>query len=121
MSGKNKSFLIYSVLLGLMLFPGAVYAEGIADTFYVESVRVDSDGKGYVNFTSPLVNTPAACTNGYPNALAFDVNTVGGKAIMSLALTAKATGKRVYAKGKINVACEIYGVMEDWGWGRIID
>ena len=53
----------------------------------VLSVRIDQDGRGMVLFDQPVSGEPATCRDSaYANALAFDANTPGGKAIMDLAL-----------------------------------
>jgi len=106
------------VLYMLMIFSGSVFCEGVADTFDVDFVRVDQTGFGYVEFKTNLVGTPASCTqSGYTKSLAFDANTAGGKAIMSLALAAKTSGRKILARG--TGACAVYGVMEQWAWGLI--
>ena len=110
---------VVALMLLLLLPTTTVQAIGLANTVEVDFVRVDSDGRGYVNFKTALISEPASCTNGYPNALAFDTNTAGGRAILSVALAAKSSGKKIYAKG--TGACTVYGVMEDWSWGAIKD
>jgi len=106
------------VLFVLVIFSGSAFSDGIADTLDVDFVRVDHTGFGYVEFKTNLVGTPASCTqSGYTKSLAFDANTAGGKAIMSLALAAKTSGRKILARG--TGACAIYGVMEQWAWGII--
>jgi hypothetical protein len=86
----------------------------------VVSVRVDIDGRGMVAFDRPVGNQPASCRVGtYENALAFDANTPGGKAVLATALAAKATGDLVAAYGTGN--CNIYGgsYVEDWAYGVV--
>ncbi len=101
----------------LFVFSGAVDAAGLANGYVVDYVRVDHTGLAYVNFTSALINTPASCTEspGFTKALAFDTNTAGGKSILSVVLTAKVTGKTIYAVG--TGLCENYGIMENWSYG----
>jgi len=103
------------------LLATAVTAESVVNNLPVNYVRVDKDGKGFVRFSGQLIN-PSDCideTNGnFLSALAFDTTTEGGRAIMSLALAAKASDKLVYAKGTGN--CTIYGNrLEDWSWGYV--
>lgn len=103
---------------GVMLLASTIaIAQGTANYFEVDFVRVDKSGKGYVNFKSPIIGEPASCTTTYLNALAFDTKTDGGKSILSVALTAQATGKKILAKGTGD--CGVYGVMEDWNWGFV--
>ena len=94
-------------------------AAGMANSYEVEYVRVDTTGLAYVNFKSALINTPASCTEkpGFTHALAFDTNTAGGKSILSVVLTAQASGKLIYALG--TGLCDNYGVIEDWSYGWI--
>ncbi len=112
-----KKVLIIAVMLALLV-PSMIFAEGIANTFSVDYVRISSDGRGFVFFTSDLDGTPPSCTEtNYANSLAFDTSTTGGKAIYALVLTAKASGKKVYAKG--TGTCTVYTLAENWSWGRI--
>lgn len=99
----------------LILCCGRAFAGGIAAHFDVQSIRIDASGKGYIQFASPLTNAPAACGTDFPNALAFDTNTVGGRSTYAAALSAKTLGAKMYARG--TGACEIYGVIEDWSYG----
>jgi len=103
------------------LLATAVTAASVVNNLPVDYVRVDKDGRGFVRFSGQLIN-PSDCineTNGnFLSALAFDTTTDGGRAIMSLVLTAKASGKLVYAKG--TGGCTIYGnTLEDWSFGTI--
>ncbi|MCP4599864.1 MAG: hypothetical protein GY847_04865 [Proteobacteria bacterium] len=66
----------------------------------VSKVRVDANGFGIIALTdinwSPGKSTRIACVSStYANAIAFDTNTWGGQSIMSVALAAKLSGKRV--------------------------
>ncbi len=111
-----KSFLM-AVVLALMT--SQALAVGVADVYQVDYVRIDSNNRGYVQFTSPLIGDPATCTNKqyYANVLTFDLNTPSGRAVLALVLQAKATGAKVYAKGR--GVCETYNIAEDWSWGFI--
>src|SRR5688572_1634862 len=91
-------------------------AFGGIDNGVVIEVRVDKSGLGYVAFGSPLTSQPPTCTQaGYANALAFNTNEAGGRAILSIVLAAQASGKKINARG--TGTCSLYGVMEDWNWG----
>ncbi len=108
---------IFSVFI-LVLSSALVKAEGVANLYEVDFVRVDKSGLGYVKFTTNLGGTPATCTTGgYQSALSFDTNESGGKAILSTALAAKASGKKIFAVG--TGLCANYGVIEQWNWGYI--
>lgn len=90
---------------------GEAQVEGVK----VINVRVDKDGRGYVRFDQPLSGTPASCISGHNEHLAFDLNTDGGKGIMSIALAAQASGKSIKARG--TGQCDIYSIIESWSWG----
>lgn len=108
----NIAFLVLSA------YAQSAFSVGNADMYEVDFVRVDKSGFGYVNFKTKLVGTPANCTQpGYEAALAFNTNEAGGKAILSLVLSAQASGKKILARG--SGACAVYGVMEQWEWGYI--
>ena len=83
---------------------------------FTAPIRIDQTGKGFVYFDQNLVGSPTCVMSTYENALAFDTNTAGGKAIMARALAAKATGDliKVYGTG----TCSVYGSWaEDWLYG----
>lgn len=94
-------------------------AAGNASSFEIDHVRVDRSGKGYVMFKQTLRGTPADCVQpGYVNALAFDTNTEGGKAIYSSMLAAFLAQKKVTARG--TGTCLIYpNVVEGYEWGYV--
>ena len=93
-------------------------AAGNVDAKVIQ-VRMDKNGWGMVIFDQNLGGTQPSCVAApYANALAFDSNTAGGKAIAAMALTAKATSSpiTVYGTG----ACSVYGAyLEDWSYGVI--
>ncbi len=101
----------------LLISPLFVFAEGVAVDLSINFIRIDNGGRGYIEFTDELIGTPAACGSAYNKSLSFDTTTHGGKSILSMALTAKATGATIYAKG--SGKCGVYGVVEEWVWGRI--
>lgn len=108
---------MYKYLLPLLLLSSSVMAAGSANS-KVSSVRIDKSGMGIVEFYENLAGSPAGCISGYPKHLSFNANTDSGKAIMSLALSAHATGKVVIASG--TGACDEYGgIVESWSWGLV--
>ena len=100
------------VLLTALFVSVNCHAEGIADGLDVYTVRVDDSGLGYVWFSGDLTGTPPACAITHPKHLAFDTNTPGGQAILSLLLSAKMSGKKIRAVG--TGTCEGYDVVERW-------
>lgn len=109
-----KKFLALILLLTL----SKSVVSGTANNLYVEHVRVDRNGKGYIAFTEAITNRAACAT--YTQHFSFDATTDGGRAVLSLALAAKAAGKRIYASGT-NTCIEYPGVVESWNWGYILD
>lgn len=110
-----KRILLSAFLLAIS---HAAYAVGEVNVFTVQNVRVDKGGYGYIKFVEKLQGTPAACISGHDYHLSFDTNTSAGKGVLSLALLAQATGKKVQAKG--TGTCDQYGVVESWSYGWII-
>ncbi len=106
------------ILLALASLSSTVFSAGSVNDFTVTTVRVDRSGLGIITFEGSLGGTPASCiSSSYHNHLSFDTNTTGGKAILSIALSAQATGKKVSARGTGN--CEDYGSVESWSFGNI--
>lgn len=106
------------ILLGLLFAACISSAHGASEIVStVDTVRVDNNGWAFIRFTSPLGMEPASCIQDHPNHLSFDTKTDAGKAILSLALTAHSTGKRIFARG--TDTCEGYGVIENWNFGWI--
>jgi len=102
------------LMVGLMLSGYASAIGGIIAT--IVAVRVESSGQGMVIFNQSIGGNPPSCViPAYKNALAFDANTTGGKAILAMALAAKASGSQVTAYGL--GTCSLYGVVEDWNYG----
>ncbi len=92
------------------------FAIGALNAAKVIEIRIDSNGAGMVVFDQNLGGTPPTCVHAaYTNALAFNLNTPGGRGVLALALSAKATGTTmtVYGLG----TCNIYnGNAEDWNY-----
>ena len=113
---KNMIILIFgfvSLILSIQL-----NAAGSVGNVKVVKIRVDLNGKAMIHFDSPIGGTPASCVHpAYQDAFGIDASTAGGKAVLSMALTAKATGApvTVYGMG----VCGIYGgtYIETWSYG----
>jgi len=113
---KSKLFI---GIIGGIIFSTNALAVGEANSFKVVSVRADQSGFGYVRFDKPLEGSPASCiSGGHDYHLSFDLNTPGGKGIMSIALAAQATGKSVIARG--TGTCAGYNVVERWNYGWVV-
>ncbi|GFE83629.1 hypothetical protein GCM10011487_56290 [Steroidobacter agaridevorans] len=68
-------------------------------------------------FDRPVEGRASCTIDYYANALAFNTNEAGGKAILALVLAAEATGKPVRAYG--TGTCTTYGhSVEDWEYGQ---
>jgi hypothetical protein len=83
----------------------------------VVAVRVDQTGNGIVFFDRNLTGTPPGCVQStYQNALAFNSNNAGGKAVLALALSSKAMGAPISVVGL--GTCSVFGsAVEDWDYG----
>jgi len=105
-------------LLAAAMFALQATAAGNVDAKVIQ-VRMDKNGWGMVIFDRALGGTQPNCVEApYVNALAFDANTAGGRAIAAMALTAKATGSSITVYG--TGACSVYGAyLEDWSYGVI--
>lgn len=101
-----------------VLFAANAYSIGNVSNAKVTQIRVDVDGRAMIFFDQPLGGTPATCVHqAYKSALGVNASTEGGKAVLSMALAAKATGSPVTAYG-LGV-CGVYGgsVIETWNHG----
>jgi hypothetical protein len=111
---RFTSIRLCAVTLGFAVM-GQALGIGALSNVHVTSVRVDSDGHGIVTFDQPMGGTPPSCViSAYTNALSF--GGTNGKAILALALAAKAQGLTisVYGLG----TCSNYGnYVEDWDYG----
>ncbi len=110
---------VFVLIISILAF-SQVYAIGHVSLAKVIHVRVDSSGKGMVMFDKQIAGTPATCAHvAYKNAFAIDMNTAGGKAALSLALTAKTTDSQITVYG-LGV-CGLYGGtnVESWNYGVI--
>jgi hypothetical protein len=113
------------VLLGMCGFAGSSLAAG-AVTDLVTAIRVDSTGKGLVQFATAVVGAATCCTgticNTNTTSLAFDTNTAGGKAILTLVTSAKLSNKKVQAAG--SGTCNVYpsgpSLAEDFSVGTLL-
>lgn len=111
------SLALICITLACAMLSPAARAGSIAAAL-VTNIRVDRDGRAMVSFDKPVSSSPSCIlASAYPNALAIDTNTAGGKAALALALHVKATGKRLWVYG--TGACGIYGgaYVEDWEYG----
>ena len=107
---------IVAIFLGV--FSCGVFAVGEVNDAKVMEVRADKSGKGYVKFDKALSGAPASCiSGGHTSHLSFDLNTPGGKGIMSIALSAQATGNSVRAVG--TGSCDDFSVVESWNYGLV--
>lgn len=112
--------LIQILIISSALFQTQqAFSYGALSNAKVTEVRIDSDGKGMVIFDQPIGNAPPGyVVPAYANAMAFNVTTAGGKAIMAMALTAKTTGANIVVYG--TGVCGHYGsYVEDWSYGHL--
>ena len=113
-----RALVLATCIFALMGIVKDARAQGILYGAKVVKVRVDASGKGMVFFDSNIGATPASCANSYTHALAFATNTAGGKAILALALSSKATDSVIPVLVGTG-ACSIYsGYVEDWSYSE---
>ena len=108
------------MVIMFVLASSNVFAFGTFSNAKITSIRVDNSGKAMIFFDKDKTREPATCVHSaYTRALGIDASTEGGKAVLSMALAAKATGSRVTAHG--TGGCGVYGGnnVETWGHGFI--
>jgi hypothetical protein len=93
----NMSKHIKSVAIGLLLSGSAMtcFAAGTV-TSTVNFVQVNSPNRAYVQFNTAPSGSPACATD---PRMHIDLTTDAGKAMYSMALTAKASGKQLFSAG----------------------
>ncbi len=109
-----------TITIFLSLFSLNVFAFGTFSDAKISHIRVDNDGRVMIFFDRDKIRDPASCVHtAYARALGVDASTEGGKAVLSMALAAKATGSPVTAHGF--GICGVYGgsVVETWNHGFI--
>lgn len=73
----------------------------------IATVRTDVDGKGIIEFSQTIGGSPPTCVaTGFNLMMSFNANTAGGRAILAVALVAKASGSQVLAVG--GGTCNLY-------------
>lgn len=106
------------IIVTLLCLSQSVFAAGAVNNAFVTSVRVNDNGRVVVYFDKNISGTPPSCvSSSMSNALAIDASTDGGKAVLSVVLTAKATGTAMHAFGL--GTCPFFGA-EAWNYGVII-
>jgi hypothetical protein len=112
--GREEMRKLMAATIGLFMVHAA-FAQGVV-TGHVVHVRIDQSGKGFVYFDENVVGYPSCVISTYENAMAFDANTAGGKAIMARALAAKAMSDLMTVYG--SSSCTVFGGWaEDWMYG----
>ncbi len=108
------------VVIMCTFFASQAFAIGHVNKAKVVKIRVDGSGKVMIFFDQKIEGSPTCVGHEiYKWALAADANTEGGKAVLSMALTAKTTGASVTVNG-LGV-CGVYGgqVVETWNYGSL--
>lgn len=94
------------ITLILLTISNLVFSAG-GGSGKVIGVRVDASGFGIVSFSN-FLTTPAPCVIPYyNNAMSFNTNTTGGKAMLATILFAQSKNSNIYSAG--TGACAIYG------------
>ena len=92
------------LFLIILLLPNIVTAAAFATNLTVTDIFASKNNHGIISFDAnfPNLNTCAAGAS-YQNALAIDLNTPGGRGMLSVALAAKTANKTVEAQGRTHV------------------
>lgn len=100
--------------------PNIVTAAAFATNLTVTDIFASNNNHGIISFSTNFPNLNA-CAGGasYQNALAIDLNTPGGRGMLSIALAAKTSNKQVEAQGTDSCTLEP-GTMEDAGYIRML-
>ena len=107
---KMNKIISFGILIGTALCTTPSYAQSTAEGRIV-NIGVNFAGTARIRFES--VNNPVSCGEAYPG-YSVNVNTEGGQAIYSLALSAEAQGKIVRAGGQGK--CDIRADTENIQW-----
>ncbi|MES9880669.1 MAG: hypothetical protein ABW185_07290 [Sedimenticola sp.] len=108
------------IILLFTFITSNAFAFGSINDAKITKIRVDGNGHAMIFFDKDKTREPATCVHSaYVRAFGIDASTDGGKAVLSMALAAKATGTLVVAHGK--GICGVYGgsVIETWDHGFI--
>lgn len=115
----SKINIVMALVLAVLF--GCDYAFAIGNvTGKITQIRVDADGRAMIFFDKPIQGSVPSCVHpAYTSVLAVDASTDGGKAVLSMALTAKTSDRLVTAYGLGQ--CSVYGPSnaEDWNYGII--
>jgi hypothetical protein len=93
---KRTSLVLAVVILFVFSFPTLIDA-GTTSTVTIIAVDVRSDGTFLVDISQPTTAAPACAT--VTNRLSANSNTVGGKALLQLAISVYLSGKPVSLEG----------------------
>jgi hypothetical protein len=91
--------LIYKYAIFAILFASSssAWSSGIVNSSTVSYVQVNSSQeRAYIKFTSDPATPPSCATD---PRMSIDLMTHAGRAMLSIALTAKASGKQLFAAG----------------------
>lgn len=86
-----------AALFALLATVGAAQAVGIVQGATIIDVDVRTDGYFLVTYSQAAITPPSCVT--VSNRMSGNLNTAGGKAMLSAAMLAYSTGSKVYGQG----------------------
>jgi len=115
---ENNIYHRIAVILGTIMLAfsiaGSANAAGHWNPVKVMQVGVNTSGVAFVKVdtsTSQATSTPPACSSNGFWQIAFDAKTDAGKAILSMAMSAKLSGQNIRLIG--SNTCNAYSTIED--------
>jgi hypothetical protein len=97
MLGESEMGILYrSAIFTILLTTSSLAWSAGVVTSTVEFVQVNANDRAYIMFTTPPTSSPACATD---PRMTIDLTGHAGRAAFNMALTAKASGKRLYAAG----------------------
>ncbi len=111
---KILSTMVLASIITLCMTSQA-FAASRGGNALVKQVRVDASGYGYIllkdiKWSPNAASAPSCVDSGYTDAIGFDTNTQGGQSILSAALAANLSGRRVQFSTK--QLCAPYNVVQ---------
>jgi hypothetical protein len=90
-----KSLFKSAILAVIVTTPGLSTAGAVTSTVAFVQTNISTD-RAYIKFTDNPIESPACATD---PRMTIDLTTHAGRAMFTMAVTAKASNKRLYAAG----------------------
>ncbi len=86
----------FNLLIAAIMFTNSGLALSGSVSATVSFVQVNSDNRAYIRFNAAPTSSPACATD---PRMTVDLTTYSGRAMHNMSLTAKASGRTLYAAG----------------------